>query len=62
MRNLRRSTSQVDDLVMHTLPGVLCRSEVIDIVYEQISPLGNALIEIERATKTLSNLSKGEVE
>ena len=49
-------------LVADKLPGVLCRSEVVNIVYEQISPLANALTEIDRATKTLKSMSAGDVE
>jgi dedicator of cytokinesis protein 3 len=38
------------------LPGVLNRSEVVDIRYEQIAPISNALSEIAKATKTLKAL------
>ena len=44
------------------LPDVLNRSEVVDIQYEQISPLSTALSEVGKATKALRTLSKGKSE
>lgn len=38
------------------LPGVLNRSEVVNIRYEQIAPISNALSEIAKATKILKAL------
>jgi hypothetical protein len=45
-----------------SLPGVLCRSEVVDITYEQISPIAGALNEVARATRLLRTMTHGTVE
>ena len=44
------------------LPGPIGRSEVVEIVYEQISPLVNALTEVKRATKGLRIATVGPIE
>lgn len=44
------------------LPGVLCRSEVVDIAYEQISPIASALHEVARATHMLRVMASGDIE
>ncbi|WVR00207.1 hypothetical protein IAU59_007349 [Kwoniella sp. CBS 9459] len=41
-----------------SLPGILNRSEVIDVRYEQVPPVKTAIIEVEKATKNLRKLSK----
>lgn len=38
------------------LPGLLNRSEVIDVQYEEISPLSSAIAEIKRGTSSLNDL------
>ncbi|WRT70308.1 uncharacterized protein IL334_007306 [Kwoniella shivajii] len=42
------------------LPGILNRSEVINVRYEQIPPVHMAISEVEKATKNLRKLSKGK--
>nr|XP_018260970.1 uncharacterized protein I303_06687 [Kwoniella dejecticola CBS 10117]OBR83128.1 hypothetical protein I303_06687 [Kwoniella dejecticola CBS 10117] len=42
------------------LPGILNRSEIVQIRYEQIPPVNMAIMEVEKATKTLQRLSKGK--
>ncbi|WVQ67084.1 uncharacterized protein L199_005278 [Kwoniella botswanensis] len=42
------------------LPGILNRSEIINIRYEQIPPVNMAIMEVEKATKNLVTLSKGK--
>lgn len=44
------------------LPGLLSRSEVVGIAYEQISPIAGALNEVARATRLLRTMSRGDVE
>ncbi|WVR07765.1 hypothetical protein IAU60_004808 [Kwoniella sp. DSM 27419] len=38
------------------LPGLLSRSEVVNVRYEQVSPVGNAIAEVGKATKSLRRL------
>ncbi|WWC91624.1 uncharacterized protein L201_006570 [Kwoniella dendrophila CBS 6074] len=42
------------------LPGLLNRSEIISVRYEQIPPATMAIMEVEKATKNLRRLSKGK--
>jgi dedicator of cytokinesis protein 3 len=46
--------------VADVLPGLLTRSEVIDVRYLQISPLSSAIAEVIKATEHLRLLSKGK--
>ncbi|WWD19564.1 hypothetical protein CI109_104025 [Kwoniella shandongensis] len=41
------------------LPGMLSRSEIINVRYEQIAPIETAIQEVSRATKNLRKLSRG---
>nr|ODN99941.1 cytoplasmic protein [Cryptococcus depauperatus CBS 7855] len=41
------------------LPGVLNRSEIISVKYEQISPVTMAVMEVEKATKSLKKSCRG---
>lgn len=42
------------------LPGVLARSEIICVRYEQISPIAMAIMEIKMAIKSLQKSSRGK--
>lgn len=42
------------------LPGVLARSEIITLRYEQIAPIAMAIMEIETAIKSLQKSSRGK--
>ncbi|KGB76967.2 cytoplasmic protein [Cryptococcus deuterogattii R265] len=42
------------------LPGVLARSEIITVRYEQIAPIAMAIMEIETAIKSLQKSSRGK--
>lgn len=39
------------------LPGVLNRSEIVNIEYEQITPVENAVSEVQKATRMLTSLT-----
>lgn len=41
---------------------MLSRSEVVDIAYEQISPIANALWEVRKASTSLLALASGDAE
>lgn len=41
------------------LPGVLNRTEVVNIAYEQLSPIANAISEVINATRNLRLLTRG---
>jgi dedicator of cytokinesis protein 3 len=45
-----------DSIAADVLPGLLSRSEVVDILYEEISPLSSAIAEIGRGTGQLHSL------
>lgn len=47
---------RADPAVAHELPGLLCRSEIIDTQYEEISPLSTAITEIKRGKDLLMTL------
>ncbi|OCF44595.1 hypothetical protein I317_01482 [Kwoniella heveanensis CBS 569] len=42
-----------------SLPGILNRSEVMNVRYEQVPPVVTAINEVEKATKNLHKLSRG---
>ncbi len=41
------------------LPGVLSWAHVANIAYEQISPIANAIFEVNKAAKNLISMAKG---
>lgn len=42
------------------LPGVLARSEIISVRYEQIAPIAMAIMEIKTAIKSLQKSRRGK--
>lgn len=42
------------------LPGVLSRSEIISVRYEQIAPIAMAIMEVQAVIKSLQKSSRGK--
>ena len=55
---LRYGDEGLTRIAVESLPGVLNRTEVAKIGYEQISPIDNAIAEVTRATRVLRSLSQ----